>query len=271
MRFGLVWMLAVSAMDTKEAGCAGDDHVLLVHLRSRLSQTTSPALCQDVDDAVWEPLCKNWRMVIREGVYAKSTQVCCSAIPVPCQQPGQDCSSGEDCVTPSCHQLESYLQFYETKVVDAFGSVGAARECIFGTAKECGTADQSFAPTFGALQRALIATAVQTKNGDEAKEVEAVENELHGELLPSNETHSDGKVNTSSLASLADRASSSEVVSAHSLDTTLSAKDREDSTERDPKRWWVKGLDQTTDSKDDVTVSANNVPTNGVVGNEDLQ
>eukprot|EP00451_Oxyrrhis_marina_P016430 CAMPEP_0204318002 /NCGR_PEP_ID=MMETSP0469-20131031/6289_1 /ASSEMBLY_ACC=CAM_ASM_000384 /TAXON_ID=2969 /ORGANISM="Oxyrrhis marina" /LENGTH=262 /DNA_ID=CAMNT_0051298997 /DNA_START=76 /DNA_END=864 /DNA_ORIENTATION=- len=248
MRFGLMCMFPVSALDNKEDSCNHGDELLMVHLRSRLSQTASPSLCKDVDDALWEPMCKNWHRVISEGVYAKSTQVCCSAIPVPCQLPGQDCSTGEDCVSPSCHQLESYLEFYESKVVDVFGSVGAARQCFFSTAKECGTKDAPMVVTLGGMQRGLIVTAVQEKTGDETKEVETVESEMHeAGLLQSNNSHSGGQGKSSASASLVDRASSGtrEVVSANEMDTTLS-------------------------EKDDVTTSENNIATSGVVGNEEF-
>mmetsp|Transcript_51459 Transcript_51459/g.117010 ORF Transcript_51459/g.117010 Transcript_51459/m.117010 type:complete len:241 (+) Transcript_51459:83-805(+) len=200
MRFGLVCMLAVSAMDSQEDSCDDDDQLALLHLRSRLSKAKSPPLCKDVDDALWEPLCKNWRLVISEGVYAKATQVCCSAIPVPCQLPGHDCSTGDDCVAPSCRQLEWYLQFFETRVVEVLGSVAAARECFFSTAKECGDEDAPMDPTSGSFDRGLIAAAVEEKTGDVTKEVEIVEHELQSEtkLLQATRSAASGLANRAS-------------------------------------------------------------------------
>mmetsp|Transcript_35177 Transcript_35177/g.78815 ORF Transcript_35177/g.78815 Transcript_35177/m.78815 type:complete len:292 (+) Transcript_35177:86-961(+) len=281
MRFGLVCMLAVSAMDSQEDSCDDDDQLALLHLRSRLSKAKSPPLCKDVDDALWEPVCKNWRLVISEGVYAKATQVCCSAIPVPCQLPGQDCSSGEDCVSPSCHQLESYLQFYETKVVEIFGSVEAARECFFSTAKECGTKDQPMHLTHGGLERGLMATAVQEKTGDETKVVEAVESEMHEEeLLQNDKGRSDGQVSAPVFASLVDRASwgarTRDVVSAPDVDNTMEEKKnkylpgyaKEDEGSSGCQK---QTFERSLDNKDDVTTSENNIARSGVTGCEEFE
>jgi len=281
MRAGLMCIVAVVALGSQKDSCEDGDSLVLLHLRSRLLKATSPPLCKDVDDAVWEPLCKNWRRVIIEGVYAKSIKVCCSAIPVPCQVPGQDCSTGEDCVSPSCHQLESYLQFYETKVVHVLGSVEAARECFFSTAKECGTKDAPMDLTHGGLERGLIVTAVQEKTGDETKEVEAVEREVHEEeLLQNDKGRSDGQVSAPVFASLVDRASwgarTRDVVSAPDVDNTMEEKKnkylpgyaKEDEGSSGCQK---QTFERSLDNKDDVTTSENNIARSGVTGCEEFE
>mmetsp|Transcript_59159 Transcript_59159/g.127439 ORF Transcript_59159/g.127439 Transcript_59159/m.127439 type:complete len:255 (+) Transcript_59159:65-829(+) len=223
--------------------CEDEHEVSLVQLRGG-----QHGVCGDVNDGVWKAVCGDWKRVIEEGVVEKSTQVCCSALPGACRGAG-DCSSRSDCVSPSCGDLDEYLEVFEGRVVEAFGSVREARECLFSTASRCvgGAGDESPGHV-GLMDRrgrggetATLNRSTGEKDLPTESSIDAYDKALEPMVL------SDVGGPRKSSASLVDRASSSsgEVVSANGMDMTLS-------------------------EKDDVTTSANNIATSGVVGNEEF-